>query len=147
MDLALTIGSKNTNVNIGLAEKVRFSEWTSWPTQYLSLIDKVIQALYRYNQVKMRVMAPHPVWLVSLEAEEKTHGHGKNPLWGQRWRLEWCVYEPEDARDGEQHQKPRERPGPDPPLEPSDGANPGWHLDFRRAASRTVTEGIEKWKC
>ena len=41
---------------MGLAKKVRFSERTSWPTQYLSLIDKVIllQALYRYNQVKMR---------------------------------------------------------------------------------------------
>ena len=36
---------------MGLAKKVRFSERTSWPTQYLSLIDK---ALYRYNQVKMR---------------------------------------------------------------------------------------------
>ena len=57
-------------------------------------------------------------------------------MWTQRQRSERCSHKPRNTWG---HQK-LEEARKDPPLEPSEGARPCRHLDFRLLTSRTVRQ-------
>lgn len=60
-------------------------------------------------------------------------GEDTTEPWRQRW--ERCSHSPRDAWSSQT----LEEAGPDSPREPSEGAQPCHHLEFRLLASKTVT--------
>ena len=58
----------------------------------------------------------------------------RKSMWRQRERSEWCCHKPRNTWN---HQKLEEE-RKDSPLQPSEGAQPCWHLDFRLWGSRTM---------